>query len=200
MIGHSLGGVLAIELAKVLEQNGLTGEVVCADGSLLLFKRFMKAIMPNVEATHENAQNFILSQMAFEMMPELQPDAVRTVLLEEKTWENRIDKFISLNKKLIRKREFSDAYLKDIGYGISNRVKMVLAENEEYTGEKMQADITLIRPTKHLLADIDADYQLNRYTNGKVNVEFIEGNHLTMLDNEQLYKIINDISTKDKQS
>lgn len=188
---HSFGGMVAIELAKLLERNGLTGEVIVADGSVALFKRLLKAIMPNADASHENVANFLQMQLAFELLPEFKASDIEKIMLEEKTTEARSDKFISL----MTKREYSDAYLKDIGYGMLNRIRMVLCENEEYTGEKIQSNITLIRPTTNLVVDIDNDYQLKHYTSGKVTVGFIEGDHLTMLDNKQLYQIVNNICT-----
>lgn len=183
--------MVAIELAKLLEQNGLTGEIIIADGSVSLFKRFLKVLMPNMEPTQENVSSFLVTQLAFEILPELKADAIRDVLLEEKTLEAQIDKYISLMKK----RNYSSEYLKDIGYGLTNRVKMVLSESEEYTGAKIQSNITLIRPSTNLVVDIENDYQLKQYTNGQVAVQFIDGSHLTMLDNPRLYQIINEIGT-----
>lgn len=193
LFGHSFGGMVAIELAKVLEKNGLTGEVVCVDGSILLFKQFLKAKMPNIQPTNDNVQNFLLSQLAFEILPELQPDVIRNVIFEEKTYEDRIDKYISLMKKM-KKREYSDGYLKNIGFGLANRIKMVLAEKEIYSGDKIKSNITLVRPSTNLVIDIDNDYQLKQYTSGQVEVKFIEGNHLTVLDNIGLYQIVDSIS------
>lgn len=182
---------MAIELAKLLEQNGLTGQVVCTDGSVSLFKRYLAAIMPNLEPTTENIQNFLLVQLAFEVLPEITPDAIAKVILEGGTFDERADKYISL----VTNPEYSHAYLKEFGYGLMNRVRMVMNENEEYSGDRIQSNITLIRPQTNLVIDIDNDYNLKQYTNGQVFVSFIEGNHLTMLDNIQLYQIINNICT-----
>lgn len=189
LIGHSFGGIVATELARLLEKRGLTGQLICLDGSFLLFKRFMKALMPNMEATEEFIQDFLLEQLAYEILPEQKPDAIKKVLKEEKNWEDSLNKFISL----MPKQEFSDEYLRDIGYGLKNRFKIVLNESEEYTGEKIQSNITLIRPVTGFGVEIDNEYGLTQMTNGSVFVSFIDGNHLSMLDNIQLYQIINDI-------
>lgn len=195
LIGHSVGGVIAALLAKPLEQAGLTGQVICIDGSLLLFKKFLKMTMANMEPTIDNIQNFLLEQLAFEILPDVKPEAIRKVLEDEKTWEARIDKYISLMKE----RDYSDDYLKKIGIGIQNRFRMVLNEDEIYAGDKIQANICLVRPTINLVLDIDSNYGLQQYTDGEITVHIVEGNHLTMLDNTKLYHIINDICTSDKQ-
>lgn len=189
LVGHSFGGIIANELAKLLEKRGLAGQVISIDGSLLLFKRFLKTLMPNMEATYENIQNFLLEQLAYEILPDQKPDVIRKVLVDEQNWQERLNKYISL----MSKKEVSDEYLRDIGYGLQNRFRIILNECEEYTGEKLQSNITLIRPVAGFGVDIDNDYRLTQYTNGSVFVSFIDGNHLSMLDNEQSYHIINDI-------
>lgn len=191
LIGHSFGALVAIELAKILEKNGLTGQVVCTDGSVSLFKRFLRVIMPNMEATIDNVQNFLLAQLAYAILPDITPEAIAKIIIEGRTYDERANKTISL----MTNPEYSHAYLKEFGYGLCNRVKMIMKENEEYTGEQIQANITLIRPQTNLVLDIDNDYNLKQYTSGQVLVSFIEGNHLTMLDNIQLYQIINNICT-----
>lgn len=195
LIGHSFGALIAVELAKLLEQNGLTGEVICTDGSVLLFKRYLEMLMPSLDSSEENIQNFLFMQLAFEILPDIDLDSIRKILVEVKTHEARVEKFLSL----MTKSDYSDAYLNDISYGLTNRVKMVLNENEEYSGERIKSNITLIRPSTNLVVDIDNDYKLKQYTSGQVFVSFIEGNHLTMLDNTQLYQIINNICTNDQQ-
>lgn len=194
LVGHSFGGVIAAVLAKRLEDAGLTGQVVCIDGSLLLFKKFLRVLLPNMEPDINNIQHFLLQQLAFEMLPDAQPEAIRSVLEEEKTYEARLDKYI----RLMEKSDYSEDHLKRVGTGIQNRFKIVLSEEEVYTGEKCAANICLVRPTTNLVLDIDSDYGFKHYTTGEVNVHIVEGNHLTVLDNPKLYEIVNEICTSDK--
>lgn len=156
MVAHSFGGLVAIELAKLLERNGLSGEVIITDGAVSLFKKLLKILMPNMDPSHENVGMFLQAQLAYEILPELQPDAIQQIILEEKTFDARMNKYISLMKK----RDYSDDYLKNIGYGLINRVGMILRENDVYTGFKIKSNITLIRPTTNLVVDIENDYQL----------------------------------------
>lgn len=196
LAAHSFGSLVAIELAKLLERNGLTGEVVIADGSVALFKRTLSVLMPNMDPSHENVGMFVQAQLAYQFLPEIQPDAIKQIIFEEKSFEARMDKYIGLMKT----RDYSDAYLKNMGYGLINRVGMVLREDDVYSGDKIQSNITLIRPQTNLVVDIENDYQLKQYTNGQVFVDFIEGTHLTMLDNPRLYEIINTLSTNKRQN
>lgn len=147
-----------------------------------------------MEPTIDNIQHFLLEQLAFEMLPDAQPEAIRKVLEDEKTYEARLEKYISL----MEKRDYSEDHLKRIGTGVQNRFKIVLSESEVYTGEKCSANMCLVRPTTNLVLDMDSDYGFNQYTTGAVSVHIIEGNHLTVLDNPKLYEIVNDICTSDK--
>lgn len=191
LVGHSFGGYVSIELAKLLEQNGLTGEVISIDGSVTVFKRGITNLIPNFGESDEFAENIILMHIAFQTLPEIQTDAIQKVLFEHKTWDERVDGILNLVPQPV----YSRGYLKNIGVGVLNRVKMVMKENDEYRGERIRSNITLIRPTTHLVPDVENDYNLKQCTNGRVQVSFVEGDHMSMLDNTQLYQIINSICT-----
>lgn len=188
--------MVALELAKLLEQQGLTGQLISMDGSMLLFKKFLNALQPDMEPTIDSIQNFLLAQFAFEILPDQKPELIRSVLLEEPTWEKRMDKYISLMKK----SDYSAEYLKDIGYGIQNRFKIVLKGKAEYDGEKIKANIILIRPTSNLVVGIENNYGLEAHTDGIVILHFVEGNHITMLDDTKLSEIINEVSSNIKRN
>lgn len=191
LIGHSFGAVLGIKLAKLLEKNGLTGEVISADGAVTLFKQGMQTHIPQMGTTDESIQHFILTQLVFEILPDMELDEIQKVLTDKKTFEDRADTFI----EMVPKSEYSKLYLKNFGYGLSNRMKMILNENDECIGDRIHSNITLIRPTTHLIPNIPTDYNLNKYTDGQVTVSFVDGNHLSMLDNSEFYSIVNIICT-----
>lgn len=193
LIGHSFGAVLAIKLAKLLEQNGLTGKVVCVDGAVALFKQGMQTHMPKLETLDESIQQFILTQLVFEILPNLGLDEIRKVFTDKKTYEDRADVFIDM----IPKSEYSKEYLKNFGYGLSNRLRMILNDDDKCkSDERIQSNITLIRPKIDSVPDIENSYNLKQYTDGQVDVTFVEGNHLSMMENSELYSIINSICTQ----
>lgn len=188
LVGHSFGGYVAIEVAKLLEKNGLTGQVVSIDGSVTVFKNGMKKAMPDIVKFDEHV---ILATVVSHVMPEVPFDVILKKFAENKTWDEQFDALINVAAR----GEYSIGYLKAIVVGITRRIKMCMSESDEYSGDRIQSNITLIRPTTHLVPDVDNDYNLKQYTNGRVLVSFIEGNHMTMLDNVQLYQIINNICT-----
>lgn len=189
LVGHSFGGYVAIELAKLLEQNGLTGQVISIDGSVTVFKRGMKKVMPNIDVEFD--EHVILATVVSHAMPEVPFDVIVQKFAENKSWDEQFDVLYNMAAK----GEYSLEYLKAISVGVMHRVKMCMRESDEYGGERIQSNITLIRPTTNLVSDVENDYNLKQYTNGRVFVSFIEGNHVSMLDNVQLYQIINNICT-----
>lgn len=195
LIGHSFGAVLGIKLAKILEQNGLTGEVICSDGAVALLKQGMKMHVPQRGTVDESIKHFILMQFVFETLPDMKLDEIQKVLNEKKTFDDQIDTFI----ELIPKSVYSKLYLKNFVNGLCNRMKMILNENDKFIGERIQSNITLIRPSVHFVTDIENDYNLKKYTDGQVDVNFVEGNHLSMLDHSEIYQICNIICAKSIQ-
>lgn len=192
VIGHSFGNVVALDLVKMLEKNGLVGQFIAIDGSLMLFKKFLKTLMSDGEPTIESIQDFLLVQLAFEILPEQKPEIIRNVLDEEKTWEARMDKYISL----MARTDYSSEYLKQIGKGVQNRFKVILKAKDENVGQKIKENITLIRPSTFLVQNIEDNYGLQHYTDGAVILHYIDGTHLSMLDNPKLPVMINEMSEK----
>lgn len=192
MLGHSFGAVLAIKLAKLLEQNELAGEVVCIDGAVTLLKQSMQTHMPQHGRLNESIEHFIFKQLVFEILPNLGLDEIKKVFTDKKTFEQRADAFIDM----IPKTEHSRLYLKNFGYGLLNRMKMIINEEDKCKAdERIRSNITLIRPKAHLVPDMENNYGLKQYTDGQVTVHFVNGNHLSMMYNSELYAIVNSICT-----
>ena len=72
-----------------------------------------------------------------------------------------------------------------------NRIKIALETDLDHP-RPVQSPILLVRPTEVSVVDIEEDYDLSRYTDGNVSLKFVEGNHITMLDNPKLVQIIAD--------
>lgn len=60
--------------------------------------------------------------------------------------------------------------------------------------------IQLFPFTEISIADIDEEYGLTNHTQETVSLKFVEGNHITMLDNPKLVQMINELDPllKDK--
>jgi hypothetical protein len=55
----------------------------------------------------------------------------------------------------------------------------------------LKSTLTLIRPSDKLVMEIDEDYGLKQYSESKVEVIEILGNHATILKNLKLIELLN---------
>lgn len=169
---------------------GLKGQIISLDGSALLIKKFIEASKGGNETTDEDLQYLILRNFVFQLVPETQRDVVLNLMKDSKTYDEKLNNFIGV----VRNDSYSSGYLKEIGQGMFKRgMHVVNINTDAEIPNKIQSDIKLFKPTRTIVTDIDEDYQLPKYTSGKVYIENLDGNHLTILENAQLFNILNDI-------
>jgi len=56
---------------------------------------------------------------------------------------------------------------------------------------RLKSPISLLKPTRLVTHFAEEDYGLHKITEGKVQIHYVEGTHITMIDND---KIISDIN------
>ena len=55
--------------------------------------------------------------------------------------------------------------------------------------------VHLVRPQDSLLKDVDRDYGLGDISNQKLEITFVQGNHMTMLESLELKKILHEFNS-----
>lgn len=188
LIGYSFGSLLILELARILEECGMMGHVLLIDGSPSFLKQLSKAKI-STEITDESMQLMLTIAIVHNIFPEESPDEIMSKLTVCKTWNDKVSKLCEFGKA--SNSEYTENYLRSMTHGMYRRLKMVM-EYDTKNVKKIKTGITLVRPTEVAVVEIDEDYELSKYTEGKVNLKFIEGNHITMLDNSKLSDIINE--------
>lgn len=191
LIGYSFGGLLALELAKMLENVGINGHIVLMDCGPLFLQKLVLEQIPSLDSVHSketvNAlQTLVLSGVTSIISP-TESMEIRKAILECKTWEERIDKLVkfSANQTI-----YSVDYLKNIVNALYCRLTMVFKMDLNCV-DPVNSPITLIRPNHVSLANIDEDYGLGKYTNSSCTLKFMEGNHMTMIENDELPMMLN---------
>lgn len=186
LVGYSFGAFITLELAKMLEDSGLKGHVVLIDGGPLFLKKLAVDQM-STSYSDEVVQIVLISGILHTIFPEEQIDMAK-LLEEHPTWEERVDRILDLCKD---QQIYTQEYLRKMTYALFYRIKMALEYDLDIVNP-IKSSITLIRPSEVSIVDIDEEYGLSKYTTGVVNLKFIEGNHITMLENPKLVQIIND--------
>lgn len=190
LVGYSFGSFITLEIARLLEEAGMKGHVLLVDGAPVFLKQLSFATLGTTENVSDAAiQTLLIHAICLQIFPENNPDELFLAVLEQKTWSEQIDRLVEFGVKA--NIEYSEQYMRSMVYAMFARLKLVFEFDTEKVN-KIQSSITLVRPTEVSVVDIDEDYELSKYTNGTISLKFIEGNHTTMLDNEKLWRIIND--------
>lgn len=191
LVGYSFGSFITLEIARLLEENGMKGHVLLIDGAPNFLKQLVDATLSQNQADVSDIaiQMMLIHVICQTVFPNDNPDEIYMTLAELKTWQEKINRLVEFGIKA--NIEYSEQYLRDILDALFNRLKLV-ANYKLGVCTKIKSSITLVRPTEVAVVDIDEDYELSKHTEGAINLKFVEGNHTTMLDNEKLAQIIND--------
>lgn len=166
----------------------MNGHVLLIDGSPSFLKQLSTAKI-STEITEESIQLMLTIAIVQNVCPDENIEDMVAKLIACPTWDEKVTKLVEFGK--ISNSEYSSDYLRSMTYAILRRIKMVLNYDTKNV-KKIKTGITLVRPTEVAVVEIDEDYELSKYTEGKVKLKFIEGNHITMLDNSKLPDVINE--------
>ena len=197
IVGHSFGSLIAMRIASMLEKSGKIGRLVLIDGSPEYLSKLMNGIFQAVHVLDGIENDMFMMIFAHFCNPDSAEDFVKKLV----TCDNISSKLECLGEFASPeyKDKYSKEYLQNMAVAILNRVKLIANLNVEkdkmtdILDTKLKSEITLIRPTEVSFADIDEDYNLNKYTEQKVNIKYVEGHHLSVLENIELTKILNEI-------
>lgn len=200
VVAHSYGTLIAIKIASLLEKVGKCGRVILVDGSPDCLKQMAHGLLRTLKVEDHTDALFIVVFSQF-CRAELR-DSLIEKLSEIADQEQKMDlasEFLSPEIKT----KYSVEYIKRLAVAITNRLKAIIGLNLEGDAisdvmeSKLKSPITLIRPTQASFTVIDEDYRLQKYTEQPINIKYVEGNHLTVLENSELTDIINSsISSK----
>ncbi|KAL7036630.1 hypothetical protein ACKWTF_008883 [Chironomus riparius] len=183
-VGYSFGALMAMKLAKVLEQHGKVGRIVLIDGAPKLLKTLAVDQLPD-NWTDDMVRNIILTMIIISCIPEDNGTIIKEILA--------IPSFDARIKKLAtRQTMYSEEYGLKICSAFVNRL-ILTAKVDLNTFEKVDAKFSLIRPSEPSITEIEEDYDLGQYTNKHVAVKYLEGNHATLLDNPNLPAELNNM-------
>lgn len=187
LVGYSYGAMITLELAKLLEAQGLKGQVVLIDGAPTFLKKLVVDQMPTTHSD-EAVQIVLLSGIIRTVYPEEQIDVFQ-IMKDHPTWESRVERLLDFaNDQYL----YSSDYLRTMANCLFQRIKMVLNYKID-PSQILRSPITLVRPTEISIVDVDDDYGIQKLTKGITAVKYVEGNHFTMLENSKLVQIINEL-------
>lgn len=189
LVGYSFGSYITLELASELEKQGMKGKVVLLDGAPDFLKKLTVGQIAN-DINENSLQIMIASNIVRNLIPDESFEELYEKFVHIPSWAERVDKVIELTKS---QNVYSLDYLRKLSVGVYNRVRIVVDTDNNKEIQKITSPITLIRCAEVSVVDIDEDYELYKFTSGVVNLKFIDGNHVTMLENPKLPALINEL-------
>uniref|UniRef100_A0A336MXS7 CSON007968 protein n=1 Tax=Culicoides sonorensis TaxID=179676 RepID=A0A336MXS7_CULSO len=184
IIGYSFGSLLAIILTKKLEELGFTGKLILIEGSPVYLKNsMMNGLNAISQENHEAEIEFYLASI---VMSYVAPNKPQEKLMTCKTFNEKIDFILSqmegVSSYTEHAREMMNVLLKNTLLAYKLEINKI---------EKLKTDITLIRASEPMFLDIPEDYELSKQTSGEIHMKCVDGNHMTILDSDELVEILN---------
>lgn len=200
IVGYSFGSMVAIQIAQMLEKQGQTGRLLLIDGSPAYLKRLATGISKST-SKDDNVEDLLIMTLFCNLCHAELTDEFSIKLKECNSWITKMDVLHDFLSDEI-KSSYTKIYLHNMIAAMLNRLKAVWSVNveSEAIDHKLKSPITLIRPTHASFADIADDYELAKYSVEPIKVRYVNGNHLTMLDNVELTNIINEFAPKANHS
>lgn len=201
---HSYGTITALKLASALEKRGKLGQVVIIDGSPRYLVKLLQGIRRSTSQTDNLENDLIMICFAHFCNSDKIDEFIKRLANCDKlsAKEELFTDFVSAEFKTT----YSAKYLVNLIVAVLNRLKalakfnVLLDNTDELTAvldTKLKSPITLIRPTQTVISDISEDYDLHKYTECEINVKYVDGNHLTVIDNVELSNILNGLSSSE---
>lgn len=204
IVAHSYGTISAMKLASTLEKRGKLGHVVIIDGAPRYLIKLLHGLRRNTSQT-DNLENDLIMILFTHLCNADQLDG----FIKRLTNCDKLSSKVELIGDFVTpemKATYSAKYLFNVTVAVLNRLKALVKFNVQldHTDEltavmesKLKSPITLIRPTQTSIADISEDYDLHKYSECEVCVKYVDGNHLTVIENVELSNILNDLITSD---
>ncbi|CAK9800538.1 Fatty acid synthase [Anthophora quadrimaculata] len=186
IVGYSYGSLIAIELVRRLEAHSLVGHLILIDGS----PDYMKAIKEQQfgASTQEEYQNKFLTDILIVTNSSTIPEC-NSEFSKCSNWNEKLDKIVKHTPEEVRKVYTAEAQKAIVSF-IFRRLN-IMDKYEPDSLPPLRTPITLLVPTVASVQLPNADYGLRKLTHGRVTVYEVEGNHVTMLDNQKVAKAIN---------
>lgn len=185
-IGYSYGSILTLKLAKMLENLGKSGKVIIIDGSPSSSKKILSEMLAGSQNVDEAIQSIVLDISLKYSFPNDTSDRKRAILAEP-TWEAKLKKFGELYQDFVL---YSKEYCFKSATLLKNR--MTAGYNLKLDDIPiLKSPIKLVKPTEATVINETDDFGLNAYSNSEIEVATVEGNHLTILEHQDTFNLIN---------
>ncbi|XP_071652654.1 fatty acid synthase-like [Temnothorax longispinosus] len=186
IVGYSFGSLIAIELARLLEANNFSGRLILIDGAPDQLKLWTNQYLDYTSP--EELQNMILLGL-LEMYTTIDKKTLALELNKCNTWDKKMKVFHAYFPKNLNVLTIENQKL--IYFTVYNHI-VAVHDYDISSLPRLKSSITLLKPTFPIVSLTEEDYGLHKVTEGKVQIHYVEGNHITMMDNDKIVSTINE--------
>ncbi|XP_070498587.1 fatty acid synthase-like [Chironomus tepperi] len=189
LIGHSFGALLALKIAKILEDNRKSGQIIQLDGSPQFCSRYARKMLN--QGNFSDIKDFI-SMLLFEHYQAQIDINLASILLEKSDdWETRTKELMSTFSYKIPSTWMY--LLTNLPSEFTNRLNISLSTKESDFCALKNTRISLVKPTNSSINGIHRDYGLTQFATSNVRIMVVEGDHETMIRNVELAGIVKEL-------
>ncbi|XP_044017897.1 fatty acid synthase-like isoform X2 [Aphidius gifuensis] len=185
VVGYSFGSLIAIEIVRLLEAEGLTGKLILIDGSPDLMIAILKE---QLAVTKESElENTILVGIMDFMKASLSGDLYSS-LQNCTSWKQKLDTFI---KHLPSETSMMpEEQQRNLCTSLYKRLLAILAYDPSSI-LPINTPITLLKPSMPTIKNMSEDFGLSKISHKKPEIYVLNGNHVTILDDSRVAAAIN---------
>lgn len=181
IVGYSFGSLLALKITEFLEKLGKSGKVLMIDGSPSFSKKICIGLLPQ-NFTESDLHQFVFKISTSVCFPKDDGKILRLIFAEN-SWENQVKKFTKILKD---EKIYSVDYGEKMLNALANRIEIGAKLDLKIFSVLQKTQIKLIRASENSLLDIEEDFGLGEFTKFPIEVEIVEGNHATILENSKI--------------
>ncbi|XP_024894005.1 fatty acid synthase-like [Temnothorax curvispinosus] len=186
IVNYSFGSLIAIELARLLEANNFSGRLILIDGAPDQMKLWTNQYLDCTSP--EELQNTILLGL-LKMYTTINKKTLALELNKCNTWDEKVKVFHAYFPKDLNVLTIENQKL--IFFTVYNHF-VAVQDYDISSLPRLKSSITLLKPTFPIAPFTEEDYGLHKVTEGKVQIHYVEGNHITMMDNGKIISTINE--------
>ena len=188
LIGYSFGSLLAIKFANLLESKGKSGNIVIIDGSPKFLNEMLNQLLP-ADCSDEFIKGITI-QSCIKLLFRDSAQEISKKVFTKPTIEERLEEFLT---NAVQRSEYSKDYGRKMITGLTNRIK-ICSNVEKLTFSVLKnSPMTFIKASESSLTKIDEDFGLKKYVEGVIQINVVNGDHLSILSSSELIDIINSI-------
>ncbi|XP_070493817.1 fatty acid synthase-like [Chironomus tepperi] len=187
LIGYSFGSIIVLKLAEMLEQQHKVPKVTLIDGSPIFLNTLVRdhLVTNNFE---EIIETLILKTVVEGTMRGENSKVIH--ILQSKL--SLVEKISALVNEIDGLKIYSESHIAEMIKVILDRSRLIYNLNINEFSLLNKVKIKLIRPQSSALKNLENDYGLTRYSTHPVDVRFVNGDHLSMLDTEDFRNILSE--------